>query len=94
MPSELIAHAGGQLFGNSLDRRPRQRLTLCGGCGRTYDPDLWATMLMLARGLERSSALSAADSARSNRWAPRPAIRAQGIDSFLRLVTVRTVTSE
>ena len=34
---------------NPADNRDRKRLIECSGCGRTYDPDLSATVLMLAR---------------------------------------------
>ncbi|OBJ10894.1 hypothetical protein [Mycobacterium sp. 1465703.0] len=60
VPVTVVSAAGlsrihaGCGYENALDRRPRQRLIVCGGCGRTYDPDLSATMLMLARGLDRS----------------------------------------
>lgn len=37
---------------NPTDSRYQKRLIECGGCGRTYDPDLSATVLMLARALE------------------------------------------
>jgi transposase len=37
---------------NAADNRDRKRLIECSGCGRTYDPDLSATVLMLARATE------------------------------------------
>lgn len=46
VPVTVVSAAGlsrihaGCGYENALDRRPRQRLIVCGGCGRTYDPDL------------------------------------------------------
>lgn len=39
---------------NPSDHRHQKRLITCDGCGRTYDPDLSATALMLARAPEGS----------------------------------------
>lgn len=41
-------HAGCG-YENRVESRRRRRKIICGGCGRTYDPDLSATALMLAR---------------------------------------------
>lgn len=41
-------HAGCG-YENEVESRRRRRTIVCAGCGRTYDPDLSATVLMLAR---------------------------------------------
>lgn len=73
---------------------PRQRLIVCGGCGRTYDLDLSATMLMWHEDWNVREGWRRYASAGSKVFRKtRPAIRArridgsfqgiaQGIDSF------------